>query len=720
MHQFQRSQMLLEIAHCFTLQEKNSDIEVEGEEPKIKSYNSLLNEELEVRQVRPSILPDLGRQAILARGLTEIRTERSLDMINELSRPNPLPHPLSSVQQTSLGEEALLGNVGFGKGGNWQIVFDNLGKVIQDEASCMTCTECDENCLEIKSVQSKPVELIELFLRMMLHGVNDATLKAWHPANAEMNPQESLGILTFLSSHDSLEKTIKSKEVCYTSQERWSCKLDPVSQQKRAEKEKLDREPGREVEGVDATSSGVAPLAKEEFNEQELCRKNLMEKLDLEALQEYAYKLTKDDFWPEVYDVVVSMVIVDREGRTIMEEAYSPPNFLTPLQVPLQNVSALKTQRSEIKHINAHRPSFGFPKCLIDSTNYEESRPERPYCSMKDDRIWKLGNRNQLKINNFMKALNPALVGTPSTTSKLLQNVGHSRQDACAASAVLLPVDETLLVMCSAEDLITVGLPRAEGKIIPYILSCSFPLQVLLQCQEESPTVETIQKIRFKEWSLEAAYNVLFMRCASLRATSRGKVLDANFRAHALREIFELVRTYAEANKEVLDYFQFTTNETSGHRLMKVHRDPVNGGTRTGADCVEPYENLKNDVYKNVLYRLIKNQVPRILHESYCLQEGYPAAPDTILEKEEAEDAIDWRETLKKEVQAKSAAFRAKWEEICPEVKKKLPCHLLEPHNEEIFGKDRFVVAPLLVRIDRMEVPLGQTESSDSDSEDSS
>ena len=68
----------------------------------------------------------------------------------------------------------------------------------------------------------------------------------------------------------------------------------------------------------------------------------------------------------------------------------------------------------------------------------------------------------------------------------------------------------------------------------------------------------------------------------------------------------------------------------------------------------------------------------------------------------------------------KSAAFRAKWEEKCPEVRKKLPYHLLEPHNEEIFGKDQFLAVPLLVRIDRMEMPLRQTESSNSDSEDSS
>ncbi len=112
--------------------------------------------------------------------------------------------------------------------------------------------------------------------------------------------------------------------------------------------------------------------------------------------------------------------------------------------------------------------------------------------------------------------------------------------------------------------------------------------------------------------------------------------------------------------------------------------------------------------------------MPRILHESYCLQEGNPAAPDSILEKVEAEDAIDWRETLKKEVQMKSEAFRAKWEEKCPEARKKLPHHLLEPHNEEIFGKDHFVPVPLLIRIDRMEMPLGQTEPSNSDSEDSS
>ena len=235
----------------------------------------------------------------------------------------------------------------------------------------MTCTECDENCLGIKSTRSKPVELIELFLRMMLHGVNDATLKAWHPAITKMSPQESLGILTFLSSYDSIEKIIANKEVCYTSQERWSCKLDPVNQKKRAEKEKLDREPGREVEEIEATPSGVVPLAKEEFNEQELCRMNLMEILDLEAFQEEGYRLKTEDYWHEVYDVVVRLVFVDREGKTTTDEMYSPPNILTPLQVPLQNVNALRKQRKEIRHINAHKPSFGFPKCLVDSTNCE-------------------------------------------------------------------------------------------------------------------------------------------------------------------------------------------------------------------------------------------------------------------------------------------------------------------------------------------------------------
>ncbi len=87
----------------------------------------------------------------------------------------------------------------------------------------------------------------------------------------------------------------------------------------------------------------------------------LMEKLELEAFQEDGYKLTTEDFWPEVNDIVVRLVIVDREGRTTVDEAYSPPNILTPLQVPLQNVSALKTQKREIRHMNAHGPTFGFP-----------------------------------------------------------------------------------------------------------------------------------------------------------------------------------------------------------------------------------------------------------------------------------------------------------------------------------------------------------------------
>ncbi len=121
MDQFQKGQMLTEIAHCYTLQEKNLSIEATEIEPEIKSYNSLLNEEIEVRQLRRSILPDLGRQAILVRGVSEISIERSLDMINELARPSPMPHPLASVQQASLGEEALMRDSKFGKGENWKI-----------------------------------------------------------------------------------------------------------------------------------------------------------------------------------------------------------------------------------------------------------------------------------------------------------------------------------------------------------------------------------------------------------------------------------------------------------------------------------------------------------------------------------------------------------------------------------------------------------------------
>ena len=109
----------------------------------------------------------------------------------------------------------------------------------------------------------------------------------------------------------------------------------------------------------------------------------------------------------------------------------------------------------------------------------------------------------------------------------------------------------------------TVGLPRAVGKVIPYILSCYFPLQVLLHCLEESPTVDAVQNMQFKEWSLEAAYSTLFMRCLSQRIISRGKMPDVNFRAHALREIVEIVTAYAKTNKEVLDHFHFATSETS-------------------------------------------------------------------------------------------------------------------------------------------------------------
>ena len=57
-----------------------------------------------------------------------------------------------------------------------------------------------------------------------------------------------------------------------------------------------------------------------------------------------------------------------------------------------------------------------------------------------------------------------------------------------------------------------------------------------------------IYEMSFKEWNLDSAYNLLFMRCASLRASLRRKVTDANLRAQSSREIFETVPVYDQWN----------------------------------------------------------------------------------------------------------------------------------------------------------------------------
>ncbi len=86
---------------------------------------------------------------------------------------------------------------------------------------------------------------------------------------------------------------------------------------------------------------------------------------------------------------------MDKEGRTATDEVYSPSNILTPLQVPLRNVNALKTHQRENRHLNADRPTFGFPKCLVDSIDSEQGHQERPYCSMRDERIWEFAIKSR-------------------------------------------------------------------------------------------------------------------------------------------------------------------------------------------------------------------------------------------------------------------------------------------------------------------------------------
>ena len=60
---------------------------------------------------------------------------------------------------------------------------------------------CDEACLEMRCITSKPPAYVKALKRIMMTGTKDEELKAWHPAITSTSPVTSLAVMSYLASN---------------------------------------------------------------------------------------------------------------------------------------------------------------------------------------------------------------------------------------------------------------------------------------------------------------------------------------------------------------------------------------------------------------------------------------------------------------------------------------------------------------------------------------
>ena len=209
-----------------------------------------------------------------------------------------------------------------------------------------------------------------------------------------------------------------------------------------------------------------------------------------------------------------------------------------------------------------------------------------------------------------MNILEPNLVGCGATSLNQLRAAGKSRMCSGLAQEVLHPDKPKLLMVWSLEDLLNIGMPDPEGKVIPFLLSACLPLVFMMYHQNVRPTTRhLIVTLNHFAYKLTHCYSTLVGMPDQLQVMERRRMCEADRQAHMMAEIFDVASKFHLKYKEVFD---------------RIHMDwgeKATGGCRPWIESKNAYREKTKEQHKEVIKQLVRYKVPRVLHEVFCQNE---------------------------------------------------------------------------------------------------
>ncbi len=170
-----------------------------------------------------------------------------------------------------------------------------------------------------------------------------------------------------------------------------------------------------------------------------------------------------------------------------------------------------------------------------------------------------------------MNILEPHLVACGATSLNQLRAAGKSRMCSCLAQEVLHPDKAKLLMVWSLEDLLNIGMPAPEGKVIPFLLSAYLPLVFMMNHQNlRPPTRHLIVTLNHFAYTLAHCYSTLVGMPDQLQVMERRRMCEADRQAHMMAEIFDVASKFHLKYKEVFDRIQMDWGEKALRRVLRV------------------------------------------------------------------------------------------------------------------------------------------------------
>ncbi len=189
-----------------------------------------------------------------------------------------------------------------------------------------------------------------------------------------------------------------------------------------------------------------------------------------------------------------------------------------------------------------------------------------------------------------MNILEPNLVGCGASSLNHLRVARKSRMCICLAQEVLHPVKPKLLMVWSLQDLLNIGMPAPEGKVIRFLLSAYLPVVFMMNHQNlRPPTRHLIVTLNHFAYTLLQCYSVLVGVPDQLQDMERRRICEADRRANMMTEIYEVASKFHLKYKDVFDRIQIDWGKKALRRVLRVHHDPATGGCRPWLENKDAY-----------------------------------------------------------------------------------------------------------------------------------
>ncbi len=251
---------------------------------------------------------------------------------------------------------------------------------------------------------------------------------------------------------------------------------------------------------------------------------------------------------------------------------------------------------------------------------------------------------------------------THTNSSALLHFKAAKANRPCHCSLYLAtsPPKPTLMVVWCYEDLINLGGEKPGGDLVPFVLSADLTFLFLMKFGDETPTVTKLRELASFQVPLDEAWIKLIGLCPSLQMKIYKESVNADLRAHMLREIYHLVMRSKRQHASVYASVQLQIPVRAMQRLNRVHHDPETSTVRPAGRERDPYTHMTAGMYHEILSEIMDRRSARFLHP-FCKRE------DSAVRHDVPEDPLTLGQISREKKKAARVKYQARIETFLKE-----------------------------------------------------